>query len=385
MTKNHSVGLIGNNSLENNNVSVFHCFVFTSSVSLKVLMIIAYSIVMATSIVGNTLLAIVYFKNKSMKSTVNCCIMNMAFVDLLLALLYMPRMLARIVVGLEWLVDGTSDLILCKIASLSQEISICVSILTMVIIAFERFFAVLLPLRLMISKRLSTALLSCTWLVSLAARSPIFYAVKTIHFPSGELGCVWLHYLSFPTEEARTFYHVFMLIAFYGLPLVCIITLYTAILISLKRREALIGNATRNRALATNKKVTRMILAVITAFLLGWLLYFIVMPLEEFWNVFIPCEVHFLRIFLGHVNCACNPVICFIFSENYRKEIKQGKCLGRLRWKRPRRHDLRESALRDRSTSNTAILRVRELEPDSSFHPRRSSSNTSYKYGESGV
>ena len=164
-----------------------------------------------------------------------------------------------------------------------------------------------------------------------------------------------------------------MLIAFYGLPLVCIISLYTAILISLKRREALIGNATRNRALATNKKVTRMILVVITSFLLGWLLYFILMPLEEFWNVFISCEVHFLRIFLGHVNCACNPVICFIFSENYRKEIKQG-CLGRLRWKRPRRHNLRGSVLRDRS--NIGILRVRELESNSSFHPSRGSCNT---------
>ena len=245
--------------------------------------------------------------------------------------------------------------------------------------SLQRFFAVLLPLRVVISKRLSTGLLSCTWLVSLAARSPMFYAVKTIIFVPGELGCVWLHYLSFPTEEARTFYHAFMFIAFYGLPLLCIITLYTAILISLKRREALIGNATRNRALATNKKVTLMILAVTTAFLLGWLLYFIVMALEELWRVFTSCKVHFLRIFLRHVNCACNPVICFLFTQNYRKEIKQG-CLGRLRWKRPRRYGLRGSAMRDRSISNIAILRVRELEPNSSFHPSSGSSNTSYKY-----
>ena len=88
MINNHSVGIIGNNSFENNNDTAFRCFVFTNSVSFKVLMIIAYSIVIATSIVGNTLLAIVYFKNKSMNNTVvNCCIMNMAFADLLLALI----------------------------------------------------------------------------------------------------------------------------------------------------------------------------------------------------------------------------------------------------------------------------------------------------------
>ena len=42
----------------------------------------------------------------------------------------------------------------------------------------------------------------------------------------------------------------------------------------------------------------------------------------------------------------------------------------------------REGALRDRSISNIAILRVRKLEPESSFHLSRGSSNTSFKYEE---
>ena len=44
MINNHSVGIIGNNSFENNNDTAFRCFVFTNSVSLKVLMIIAYEL-----------------------------------------------------------------------------------------------------------------------------------------------------------------------------------------------------------------------------------------------------------------------------------------------------------------------------------------------------
>ena len=104
MTKNHSGDLSVTTALTTM-LQFLRCFVFTNSVSLKVLMIIASSVVMATSVLGNTTLAVVYCKNKSMKNTVvNCCIMNMAFADLLLALFYMPRMLARIVIGLEWLV-----------------------------------------------------------------------------------------------------------------------------------------------------------------------------------------------------------------------------------------------------------------------------------------
>lgn len=372
----------------NNNHSLLvapgiQCFTFTNNIAMKVLMIFAYSVVMGTSIVGNTILAVVYFKSRNMKNTVNCCIMNMVFADLLVTLVYMPRMVGRILVGLEWLVEGTPGLVLCIVVSLSQEISICVSILTVVVIAFERFFAVAFPLRLVISKKLSIGLLCGTWLVSLAARSPMFYGVKTVRFRSGELGCFWMHDLSFQTEEARRFYHEFMLVVFYGLPLACITSLYTVIVIFLRRRQDLIDNNTRYLALATNRKVTKMILAVITAFLLCWLLYFLVIPLEEFWNVSFSCEVHFLRIFLGHVNSACNPIICLVFSENYRNGINRRR--KHLRWKRPGRHFLRVSSTRDRSRSNIELLSIRTLELDDSVQHYRGTYNAGFQYDENRV
>ena len=338
-----------------------------------------------------------------MKNTENCCIMIMVFADLLVTLVYVPRMVARIVIGLEWLLEGISGLILCKIVSISQEVSICVSILTVVIIAhsvvviiahyrsllllLSRIIGIIVtfPLRVLISKKLSMGLLCATWLVSMAARCPMFYAVKIVRSPSGKLGCFWVHSLSFPTKEARKYYHAFMLITFYGLPLLFIITLYAWILIFLKRRQALIGNATRERASATNRKVSQMSLAVITAFLLCWLLYFIAIPLEEFWNVPLSCEVYFLRFFLGHMNSACNPIICLVFSENYRNGMKIS-CLGRLRkWKRPRRHILRGSALIDCSISDMALLSVKTLELDSSIQNHKGIYNTSFHYDENSV
>ena len=348
--------------LPNNNISqeinatlVFPCFMFTDNTALKILMVIGYSVLMTTSLTGNLILACVFFTNKTMKNNVNCYIMNMVLADLLLTIVYMPRMIGRILIGLEWLVEGTTGLILCKLVSLSQEISICVSILTVVIVAFERLFAVAFPLREIISKKLSLGLLCGTWIVSLAARSPMLYSVKTISFQSGKPGCFWIHSLSFSTKEARKFYHSFIIVTFFGLPLLCIMTLYTVILIILRRRQTLVGNVTRNGVLATNKKVTQMIIAVITAFILCWLLYFIVIPLQEFWNVPMTCEIHFLRIFLGHVNSACNPVICLLFSQNYRQGIKSIR-FCRLGQRLPRRK-IRKGSPRDRSVSNVALVR----------------------------
>ena len=83
-------------------------------------MVFAYVLVIGTSIIGNTLLAFIYFKSKKMKTTINCCIMNMVLADLLVTLVYMPRMVARILISLEWLVEGTLGLFLCLLVSLSQ-------------------------------------------------------------------------------------------------------------------------------------------------------------------------------------------------------------------------------------------------------------------------
>ena len=327
-------------------------------------MIIGYSVVMGTSIVGNAILAFVYFRSKNMKNTVNCCIMNMVFADFLLTLVYMPRMMSRVYIGLKWVVGGTPGLVLCKIVSISHEISICVSTLTVVVIASERFFAVAFPLRVAISRKLSIVLLCGTWLIAVAARSPMFYGVRMVRFQSGELGCFWFPDLVFQTEKAVKIYHYFMVVAFYGLPVLCIVALYTAIIIILRRRTGLIDNITRQRALATNRKVTKMILAVITAFLLCWLLYFLLLPLDEFWNESIPCGLYFLRFFLGHVNCACNPIICLVFSENYRNGIKRAR--RQLKWNNPGKHILRVSSTRNRSVSNMELLSVRTLETDES-------------------
>ena len=204
--------------LPNNNVSqeinatlVFRCFMFTDSNALKILMVIGYSVLITTSLIGNFILTCVFFTNKTMRNNVNCYIMNMVLADLLLTLVYMPRMIGRILIGLEWPVEGTTGLILCKLVSLSQEISICVSILTVVIVAFERLFAVAFPLREIISRKLSLGLLCGTWIVSLAVRFPMLYSVKTVSFQSGKFGCFWIHSLSFSTKEARKFYHSFII------------------------------------------------------------------------------------------------------------------------------------------------------------------------------
>ena len=77
-----------------------------------------------------------------------------------------------------------------------------------------------------------------------------------------------------------------------------------------------------------------------------------------------PVDCTSLDFFLGHVNCACNPIICLVFSENYRNGIKRAR--RQLKWHHPGTHVLRVSSTRSRSVSNMELLSVRTLETDES-------------------
>ena len=86
---NLSLGV--NSTVATNNLAI-QCM-NSDSLPSKVLKITAYSIIMTVSILGNTALALVYFKGRNMKNTINLCVMNMVFSDVLVTLIYMPRVM----------------------------------------------------------------------------------------------------------------------------------------------------------------------------------------------------------------------------------------------------------------------------------------------------
>ncbi|RMX59905.1 hypothetical protein pdam_00001069 [Pocillopora damicornis] len=114
--------------------------------TVKVLKALCYCVIMLMSLVGNTLVIIIIFRNTRMRTTTNNLIANMAISDLLFPLFAVPKEIAQIVIGKSrWLVVGIGGEILCKFVNFSQDISTAVSILSLVVIAFDRFHAVKFP------------------------------------------------------------------------------------------------------------------------------------------------------------------------------------------------------------------------------------------------
>ena len=114
------------------------------------------------------------------------------------------------------------------------------------------------------------------------------------------------------------------LIVFNFVPLVLIVVLY--IIIYLKLKSQMIpgeqsANAGQQRQ-QRERNVLKMAIVIVLGFAMCWLPFaissFIPLFIDIGLNCGVACAVHFLSL----ANCAVNSCICFAFSSNYRKELK---------------------------------------------------------------
>lgn len=312
-------------------------FCFDSdSVALRIARMLPYALIILGSTVGNILVAFVVFRSRPMRKAINFFIVNMAMSDLLITLVYMPRVIGILLRGYEWLSEGIAGLVFCKLVYFIHETAVSVTIFSAICISGERFLAVVRPLKTLANgTKAARYLIALTWMISSLLRIPILIANK-IGEHCGKVYCsLSLDEVFWPGSSVL--YHKFNLIGMYATPMGVMIALYSATIFSLKRRSRPGNRVTTENTQATemNRKVSRMVLVVTTAFILCWILYFIIAVLMSY-DVKISCNILYLRLLFAHSNCALTPVLYALFSENYQREFRNvfWACLN---LRRPRR------------------------------------------------
>ena len=102
-----------NSSLQNLTTHQIVCPAVGYERTSKTIQTIAYCVVLLLSLVGNTLIILVVYRNPRMWTSSNYLIVNMAASDLLLPFFAVPRMIVEVLVGRErWLIGGTAGLFL---------------------------------------------------------------------------------------------------------------------------------------------------------------------------------------------------------------------------------------------------------------------------------
>ena len=289
----------------------------------------AYCLIFLVSLCGNTVIGIIVCKTKTMRKPINFFILNMALSDLLFPIFVIPRGIQMFFTD-SWLIDGPLGQTFCKLVYFFSDVSLTVSIQSLVLIAVDRFGAVIFPLRSpLISSKMCPFFMLATWVLAMAIYSPYLLGLQLINH-SGGLRCLMHWKEVFGESVPFEVYLLSIIVVVLFIPWVLIAILYIIIYLKLKLRK--IPGAQSANAETQRQRRERNVLKMAIAIVLGFAACLFPLAIHHILRLFASDNImirscgfeYFSSIvfLMSRVNCAINPCICFIFSRNYRDGLK---------------------------------------------------------------
>ena len=318
---------VGGNSSSSSNSSSEACAIDGKPVGTKELKIAIHLITLVVALVGNSLLIAAFVRMR--KEPLMLLIANMAASDILTAIFLVPRLLTIEIVGsYAFQIHGLGGRILCKMCAFLSDISVSVSTQSLVIIAVERFLAVVYPLKTRrITVKTRRLVIASTWVIAMAFHSPYLYTMELVKNEKNETMCRQSKW--FLDKELFHRYNVFLYFIHFAIPIVAVSILYPIIFIHLRIDKMSAHRSTRGdkRSRRRNRNLLKLAVATVLALLISWTGYITIFFLELFVPETLPkCSysfkvVYFAALVLASSYCAINPFICFMFLRNFRTQL----------------------------------------------------------------
>jgi hypothetical protein len=319
------------------------CLVIERSQAALIGKVLVYLVIFVFSACGNTLVIVVVLRTKKPRGVMDIFIVNMAFSDLFVPFLMVPKDLYEILSGSqEWQVEGLAGDVLCKLFFFITDISTIVSILTLYCITVERFLAVTRPkLPSYKESKLHYVMVAVTWIVAMAYCAPYIYIFRLEWNGNGtglELnestalycGLNWAPAFDHvPTHQAYT---TATCVLFIIIPFCSMACMYVFLVIKARASYKLIKNSmsprAKKRRVIKMWTVLKLSIAVVLGFAICWGPYNVGMFLLIFvWNWDVPktCSFQtywFVAMVMSASNAAVNPWIYLVFVERFKKQMK---------------------------------------------------------------
>jgi len=270
-------------------------------------------VLLPIGIAGNLLVIIVVKKKRYLRTKTNFLLANLAASDLMANVLAYTVGIARAFP----MPSRTLGLFLCKINSYYPAASFC-SILTLTVIALERYNGIVKPLSngLKFRKRTLRYFIIAIWILSIAAVTPLVYFDEY----SSEQLCV----RTWSVHWNLTFWTCAIVLAI-ALPVMVIIYCYFHIIRTLYFGPKIIPMNIPNEVDAQEKKkVIKLSIIVTSIIIIAFTPFSIVRQLEIHGPV--PNEVTVLALSLILLSSVLNPFIYAFQSTNYRQAFKETIC-----------------------------------------------------------
>ena len=238
----------------------------------------------------------------------------MAFSDFVFELTFIPVELAKAVYG-QWPIAEPAGSIVCKIQSFVISTSVYVSVQSLTWIALDRFIAVVFPMKVhLISSRFRVLAIASTWIVAVLCGSASSIDSKLVH-KNGALDCT----------EKTTPISQYVGAACSFASLISIIILYCTIAVTLLRKNKALPSSAVNGNVKRKRQAMKMSICIVAAFYLCFIPLIVIVLSQRV----LERSCLLLRVlwpFTGltiNLSSSANPIICFIFVENYRRGLRE--------------------------------------------------------------
>ena len=317
-----------NSTANSSSTESWNCPTILSSTASKIGRTVALCLIIVVSLAGNSLIIMLVYKTPNLRKPINYFIANMAFSDLLYPLFSCPWLLSSLYT--PWIIGGQLGQALCKLIVFFGDVSAVVSIQNLILIAVDRFGAVVFPLHSpLIRSKWCPFFILATWVVAVAVSSPYLFAMKLLD-NSGKMYCTLRWKEAFGETSSHPHFKLVIYILLTYIPVLLLIIMYSIIFIKLKT-QVHPGEHSSNieqQRQRRNRNVLHMSIAIISVFVFYWLPFITNILIDNYQSSFIYFSCSFwlyyhVTSYVAAANCAFNPIICFAFSSNYRFGLKR--------------------------------------------------------------
>ncbi|KAI4496214.1 hypothetical protein M0804_000024 [Polistes exclamans] len=277
---------------------------------------ILYTFVCIIGLLGNTLVIYVVLRFSKMQTVTNMYIVNLAIAD------------ECFLIGIPFLVTTMSTRswifgkVMCKIYMTTTSINQFTSSIFLFIMSADRYIAVCHPIS---SPKMRTPcisrVVSCTaWTTSVIFMIPVFLYASVMEGPKSVYSCN----IYWPDDHGgQTAFTLYTFILGFAIPLILILIFYFLVI----RKLQTVGPKNKSKEKKrSHRKVTRLVLTVITVYVFCWLPYWL-MQVALIYTPPKQCQSSIsiasflLAGFLSYSNSAMNPILYAFLSDNFKKSF----------------------------------------------------------------
>ncbi|NXW37535.1 GPR83 protein, partial [Phaetusa simplex] len=293
----------------------------SQSITVKALLVTAYSFIIVFSLFGNVLVCHVVIKTKRMHSATSLFIVNLAVADIMITLLNTPFTLARFV-NSTWIFGKG----MCHVSRFAQYCSLHVSALTLTAIAVDRHQVIMHPLKPRTSTAKGVIYISVIWIMATCFSLPhaIYQKLFTFEYSEEVTRCLCLPDFPEPADLFWKYLDLATFILLYVLPLLIISAAYMTVAKKLWLRNV-IGDVTTEQYFALrkkNKKTIKMLMLVVILFAVCWFPLNCYVILLSSQTIHTNNALYFAFHWFAMSSTCYNPFIYCWLNDSFRSELK---------------------------------------------------------------